>query len=137
MKRYHMDQAEQPLTPEVIDAAYRAIEALASQVDDTPAAGWIVVHRGSGTGAYALAYTWVWDNVIELHSAAAGQPVIGCADTDPTNFVELTKPWIGCVWELAVLEHERAAWVRHILEPDSPNIDGYIDDHLAVAMVGR
>src|SRR5262245_29691279 len=116
MKRYHIDQHAQPLTADVIDAAYKAIEPLMPAPDPgTPAAGWVVVHRGGGTGAYVLAYSWVWDNVIELHSAAAGQPVIGCPDDDPTNFVELHKPWIGCVWELAVLEHERAAWVRHIL----------------------
>jgi hypothetical protein len=37
-------------------------------------------------------------------SAVAGQPVIGCVDVD--HFSELDKPWIGCVWELAMLEHE-------------------------------
>jgi hypothetical protein len=40
----------------------------------------------------------------------------------------LGKPWIGCVWELAVLEHERAAWVRHILSPATPDLDGYLND---------
>ncbi len=137
MKRYHVDQPQQPLTAVVIDAAYASITSLAPPVDDTPSAGWIVVHRGAGTGAYVLAYTWVWDNVIELHSAVAGQPVIGCADDDPTKFVELDKPWIGCVWELAVLEHERAAWVRHILEPASPDLGGYLEDHFAASVVGR
>jgi len=138
MKRYHIDQATQPLTPDVVDAAYAAIEPLLPDVDaDTPPAGWIVVHRGAGTGAYALAYTWVWDNVIELHSAVAGQPVIGCADEDPTNFAGLDKPWIGCVWELAVLEHERAAWVRHILDDDPPNIEGYLKDCCTATLVGR
>jgi len=138
MKRYHIDQTAQPLTPDVVAAAYAAIERLLPAIDEgTPPAGWIVVHRGAGTGAYALAYTWVWDNVIELHSAAAGQPVIGCADEDPTNFVELHKPWIGCVWELAVLEHERAAWVRHVLDEDEPDIEGYLKDCCTESLVGR
>jgi hypothetical protein len=138
MKRYHIDQPDQPLTSDVVDAAYAAIEPLMPEPDaGTPAAGWVVVHRGATTGAYVLAYTWVWDNVIELHSAVAGQPVIGCPDDSPTNFIVLGKPWIGCVWELAVLEHERAAWVRYVLDETTPDLDGYLRDCVTDALVGR
>ena len=138
LKRYHIDQIEQPLTAAVVDAAYAAVETVIPPVDvGTPPCGWVVVHRGAGTGAYALVYTWTWDNVVEVHSAAAGQPVIGCTDDDPTNFVALHKTWIGCVWELAVLEHERAAWVRHVLDEDPPDIEGYLKDSYNAATVGR
>jgi hypothetical protein len=38
---------------------------------------------------------------------------------------------IGCVWELAVVAHERAAWVRHVLDNhDGPDFQGYLDDGL-------
>jgi hypothetical protein len=44
--------------------------------------------------------------------------------------IELDRPWIGCVWELSPLHHERNAWVRHILTGDSPDLDGYVADSM-------
>ncbi len=131
LKRYHVDQPSRPLETAVIEAAYDIVPKLLPSVDGDTAAGWLVLHRGADTGAYMLAYSWVWDNVIEVHSYAAGQPVLDCPDLDPTNFVEVTKPWSGCVWELAVLEHERSAWVRHVLSPDVPDLAGYLSDMAA------
>lgn len=43
---------------------------------------------------------------------------------------------IGCVWELAPLEHERSAWVRPGLMPASPDLDGYLADEVADGPVG-
>ncbi|MFF4879849.1 hypothetical protein [Micromonospora sp. NPDC000668] len=138
-KRYHIDQPEQPIEPEVEKAAYDLLPALLADLadDGTPAAGWVVLHRGGDTGAYLLAYTWVWDNAVEIRTAAAGQPALDCPDQDPAHFVELRRPAVGCVWELAVLEHERAAWVRHMLVPESPDLTGYLQDTRAEGPVGR
>jgi hypothetical protein len=41
------------------------------------------------------------------------------------------------VWELAPLEHERSAWVRHVLTPDEPDLDAYVADQAAPGPVGR
>jgi hypothetical protein len=137
LKRYHIDQPSRPLDEEVIRAAYTVLPELVPPAEGDAASGWVVLHRGADDGAYMLAYTWVWDNVVEMHSFAAGQPLIGCPDTDPTNFVELVKPWVGCVWELAVLEHERSAWARHVLSPTSPDLAGYLADTHADGPIGR
>ncbi|MDP9867743.1 MULTISPECIES: hypothetical protein [Streptosporangium] len=135
-KRYHVDREGHEIEPEVEKAAYayapRLVPALA---DDSPA-GWTVLHRGGDSGAYLLVYTWVWDNVIEIHTAAAGQPAIGCPDEDPANFVTLERPWIGCVWELPPLEHERGAFVRHMLAPDVADLDAYLADVRPAGRVG-
>ena len=128
LKRYHVDQLSRPLEPAVIEAAYKIVPKLLPPADGERAAGWLVLHRGADTGAYMLAYSWVWDNVIEVHSYAAAQPALDCPDLDPTNFVEVARPWVGCVWELAVLEHERSAWVRHILSAEAPDLAGYLGD---------
>ena len=96
-----------------------------------------MLHRGSDTGAYIVAYSWVWDNVVEVHSCAAGQPALDCPDLDPTNFVEVERSWAGCVWELGVLEHERSAWVRHMLSPDKPDLGGYLYDTVANGPIGQ
>jgi hypothetical protein len=137
LKRYHIDQPSRPLDEGVIRAAYAVLPKAVPPAEVDAVSGWIVLHRGADDGAYMLVYTWVWDNVVEMHSYSAGQPLIGCPDTDPTNFVELVKPWIGCVWELAVLEHERSAWVQHVLSPDSPDLAGYLADTHADGPIGR
>ncbi|MGV9213033.1 hypothetical protein ACTFTM_14345 [Micromonospora sp. RB23] len=139
LKRYHVDQPQRPIEPAVEKAAYDLLPTLLADVprDGTPAAGWVVLHRGADTGAYLLVYTWVWDNAVEIRVAAAGQPALDCPDLDPEHFVTLRRQAIGCVWELAVLEHERAAWVRHVLTPASSDLAGYLRDSRAEGPVGR
>jgi hypothetical protein len=117
-------------------AAYDRLPELVPAPDGTPAAAFIVLHQGSD-GSFLNVYSWVWDNVLEFHAVAAGVPVIGCPDTDRTNFVAIDKPWIGCVWELAVLEHERGAWVRHLLQPEEPSLAGYLSDSVAEGLAGN
>ncbi|MGC5022834.1 hypothetical protein [Micromonospora sp. DT47] len=138
LKRYQIDQPDRRITPEVERAAYAVLPHLLPPPDgSTPPAGWVVLHRGADTGAYLLAYTWFWDNVVECRIAVAGQPALGCPDDDPARFVPLDRPGVGCVWELGVLEHERAAWVRHVLAPDRPDLDGYLADRKMEGPVGR
>ncbi|WP_327086503.1 hypothetical protein OIE66_29750 [Nonomuraea sp. NBC_01738] len=135
-KRYHIDQDGLELEPDVVKAAYElAPELVPAPADDSPA-GWIVVHRGSDNGAYLLVYTWVWDNVVEVRTAAGGQPSIGCPDDDPSHFAPELRPWAGCVWELPTLEHERRAWVRHMFVKDQPDLDGYLADVREDRLVG-
>ncbi|MFC7647027.1 hypothetical protein ACFQX6_45695 [Streptosporangium lutulentum] len=78
----------------------------------------------------------MWDNVLRFGGAAAGQPVLGCPDDDPTNFVRLDRSLIGCVWELPPILHERDAWVRHMLAPGSPDLDAYLADSLPEGTTG-
>lgn len=137
LKCYVIDQPDMRWEPEVMAAAEAMLPMLIAPSDETAGSGWVVMHRGGDGGAYLLVYNWVWDNVLEVRTAAAAQPVLDCTDDDPTNFVVLDRPWIGCVWELAVLEHERAAWVQWMLSPDEPNLAGYLADVRTDAMVGR
>lgn len=62
--------------------------------------------------------------------------MLGCPDRDPTHFVPVERPWIGCVWELPPIQHERDAWVRHLLAPDTPDLDAYLVDSLAEGTTG-
>ena len=135
IKRYHVNVTPTEIAPAIQQAAYAFLPELLADADDTPAAAFTILHRG-GDGAYLNAFSWVWDNVLECHTAAAGVPFIGCPDTDLTHFAPLPKPWIGCVWELPPLEHERAAWVRHLLATDRPDLDAYLADTFAPGPVG-
>jgi len=137
VKRYFVHGLDHPIEPEVVAAATAMLpRLLPRERDATPRAAFAVFHRGGDTAAYVNLYSWVWDNVLEYHTAAAGQPHVGCPDRDPTHFVELAKPWLGCVWELAPFEHERAAWVRHMLAPATPDLAAYLADTMAPGLVG-
>jgi hypothetical protein len=123
--------------PEVERAAYALLPSLLPEPDGTPPATFVVVHRSRGdNAAYLNAYSWVWDNVLHFRAAAAAQPVLGCPDADPTHFVVLDRPWIGCVWELPPIAHERDAWIRHMLVPDQPDLDAYLADTLPDGLTG-
>lgn len=57
-------------------------------------------------------------------------------DENPENLTILGRPWMGCVWEPTPLSHERSAWVRHVLQPDTPDLDGYLADALPEGSTG-
>ncbi|TVZ05531.1 hypothetical protein EAS64_13450 [Trebonia kvetii] len=82
-------------------------------------------------------YNWVWDNVLHMRGAAAAEAALGCTDEDPTHFMPLDRPWIGCVWELPPIQHERDAWVRHMLMPDVADLAGYLGDTMPEGTTGR
>lgn len=46
----------------------------------------------------------------------------------PDNLVELSGDAVGCVWELEVLLHERAAWVDHVLNSPADDFQAYLQD---------
>jgi hypothetical protein len=139
MKPYHitLGPAAQ-LAPAIVDAAYTVAAKLLNPPDlEMPPASWLVLHEGGRGAMYVCVYDWVWGNAVEVRSASAAEPFFDCPDDDPSHFVKNTRVLAGCVWELAVLEHERAAWVRHMLAPDQPDLDGYLGDALADGPVGR
>ncbi|MEW1640675.1 MULTISPECIES: hypothetical protein [unclassified Streptomyces] len=144
IKRYHVTADPAGIAPEVQEAAYAILPELLPRPrpgdgptgDGTPPATFVVLHRGGDDGAYLNAYSWVWDNVLHFRGASAGQPVLGCPDRDPTHFVRPDLPWIGCVWELPPIQHERDAWVRHLLAPEVPDLDAYLADSLPAGTTG-
>ncbi|HEX3829109.1 MAG TPA: hypothetical protein VHV82_17745 [Sporichthyaceae bacterium] len=141
MKLYHVTPDPAGIQPEVEKAARAILPELLPELDDTPPAGFVVLHRGTDTGAYLNAYTWAWGNVLHFAAAAAGQPFLECPDEDPTHFIPLagtTKSGlIGCVFELPPIVHERDAWVRHVLTPDRPDLAGYLADALPEGTTGE
>lgn len=138
LKRYHVTAAGDEISPGIQDAAYGILPRLLPEPDgETPPGGWVILHKGAAIPAYLVAYSWTWGNVVECRAAAAGIPELGCDDEDPENFKLLNRPWVGCVWELAPFGHERSAWVRHVLQPDKPDLDGYLADVLAEGTTGQ
>jgi hypothetical protein len=130
LKRYYVTTETALFTPVIEQAAVDILPKLMPEPDGTPPAGFIVLHRGQDGAAYLNAYCWVWDNVLHMRGAAAAQPELGCPDDDPAHFIVLDRSWFGCVWELAPVQHERNAWIRHMLAPDEPDLDRYLADSL-------
>jgi hypothetical protein len=136
IKRYHVRIGDGIIDEPIEQAAYALLPELLPEADgELPPASFIVLHQTSA-GAFLNVYSWVWGNVLEFAGAAAGAPILGCPDEDPTHFVRGDKPWIGCVWELPALGHEPGAWVRHVFGPDKPDLDGYLADQLPEGPTG-
>lgn len=137
VKRYHITrEPDGVIGADVVDAAYAVADKLLPAPDgEMPPASWIVLHEGK-SAMYLCVYSWVWGNAVHSQGASAGEPYLGCEDKDLTNFVILSEPLVGCVWELPAMAHERTAWVRHMLSPEAPDLDGYLADTLPDGPIG-
>jgi hypothetical protein len=137
VKPYHITREPgTTLAPAIVEAAYAMAEQMLAPPDhEMPPASWLVLHEGTNS-TYLCVYDWVWGNAVEVISAAAGEPYLGCPDDDPAHFVPNSRILAGCVWELTLLEHERAAWVAHMLTPDEPDLGAYLADIAADGPVG-
>ncbi|MBG0827877.1 hypothetical protein HS041_08875 [Planomonospora sp. ID67723] len=135
VKRYHVNLDGSEIDETLQKAAYAFLPDLFPEPDGTPPATFTVLHE-TADGVFLNAYSWYWDNVLHCRTAAAGIPFLGSPDEDRTHWAELAKPLIGCVWELPPIEHERSSWVRHMLEPDRPDLDAYLADLLPEGPVG-
>lgn len=132
VKQYLVTVASTPLDSGVVEAAQAYLPKLlpsAAATDTTPRVAFSVLHEGVDA-VWLMLYSWVYGEI--LHSRGASAPLSG-----PAEFTPLSEPLIGCVWELPALVHERSAWVRHGLQPDSPAVEDYLADFLPDGPVGR
>jgi hypothetical protein len=131
LKVYELVAPGQRIDDPLRHAARSMLPELVSEPIDatTPAVGWVVLHRGEDA-AWVVAYSWVWKEVLEQHLAVAGCPELGAGGSGITDFGILDKRWMGCVWELAPLEHERRSWIDHVLRPTTSDVAAYLRDRL-------
>lgn len=75
----------------------------------------LIVHAG-GDGDYILVHTWIEGHMSDL-----------AVFTGPAGLPDRLRPGRAglapCVWEAAILAHERDAFSRHILDGDTPIAD--------------
>nr|WP_042197824.1 hypothetical protein [Kibdelosporangium sp. MJ126-NF4]CEL22761.1 hypothetical protein [Kibdelosporangium sp. MJ126-NF4] len=137
IKPYQVTIGREPIAAPVVAAADEflpkllpaslAHPALAHEQEASPRYAFAVLHEGADA-LWLNLYTWVYQAI--LHTRLASSSL------DTIAFGEVTEPLIGCVWELPALVHERSAWVRHVLTPDHPDLDGYLADVLPAGLVG-
>jgi hypothetical protein len=131
VKQYLVTVTTTPMAPAVAAAAESYLPKLlptAAATDATPRVAFSVLHTGVDA-IWLNLYAWVYGEI--LHCRAANAPL-----SDTPEFTPLTEPLIGCVWELPALVHERSAWVRHGLQPESPAVDVYLADVLPEGAAG-
>ena len=102
--------------PELVEAT---VAALPEALPDGGGLGFAVAHDGLD-GCYALIAWWANEN--EVH-----QRLLSAPSDDPAELVPHPTLAIGCVWELAVTDFERRAWLEHVLACEGgPDLDAYL-----------
>lgn len=112
-------------SPQLVEA----IKQVAIQMLPEPAVGedrygvaFLYAHQGRDGGGYA-SVNW-WGNENELFHYQYEAPADAISDLRP---VSETGGSSACVWDLAVIEHERKVWVDRVLANDSgPDLDAYL-----------
>jgi hypothetical protein len=120
IKRYAVSALRPAPPDEVLELARRAVDrSLPDAYPDALSVGYSVVHEDED-GCYVVVGWWSRNRVI-LHTRT------WLADWDDlTTLVEAPAHATACIWELVAMGHERDAWVRHVVQPDIPDIDAFL-----------
>lgn len=111
------DEAAAALSPAVLAAARRTVDAhiAASGSDEGfERLGFVIVHRGE-EGLWLPLFWWHGDILCSRLFRADPQ-------AEEPVFTPVAEPFVACVWELVVVQHETAAWAGTLMGTDpDPN----------------
>ncbi|NEA36778.1 hypothetical protein [Streptomyces sp. SID13031] len=102
---------------ELLDAA-RVLAAATLPTTSDPRAAFVIAHRAR-PACFVLIYWWA--SPVDLSLAYFRSPL-----DQPDDLTPMPAHSTGCVWELALTDHERQAWVRHLLDADTPDLAAYL-----------
>lgn len=102
-------------------AAMRAVLQKEAAHERSHDLGFGIVHVGE-EAVWLLLDWWMTGGIV-------CQRMLSAPLAQPDAFTPATEPALACVWELAVIAHERNAWVRHMLTPE-PDARAYLSDVL-------
>lgn len=119
-KLYGLAVEEEP-GQELLDAARTLAASVLPTTSDRRAA-FVIAHRAR-PACFVLIYWWA--SPVDLALAYFRSPL-----DQPGALTPMPEHSTGCVWELALTHHERDAWVRHVLDTDTPDLDSYFADLL-------
>ncbi len=121
IKAYGLTADGQALGSDAINTAKRFIDddvtKRVAQMDDSNTLGFVIVHVGD-LGTTIAAHWWVQGSVLCQH-------IFRQLHDDAAPMDTVTRPVIGCVWELALINAEQEAWRKHMMTP-APDRAGYI-----------
>jgi len=106
-------------------ALAEATRRVAADAIPAGAPGFTIAHDAAGA-ALAIVYWWANGNEIHARYFAAPTEVTGA-------LAPLHDTGMACVWELEVIDFERRAWLRDVLEDG--DLDAYLGRALEEALV--
>jgi hypothetical protein len=107
----------------LVDATVAALgPSLPLNDERTYGVGFAIAHDAADY-CFALVDWFAVEN--EIH-----QRVLSAPRERPSELAPHPSLAIGCVWELAVTDFERRAWLKHVLaNPAGPSLDTYLATH--------
>jgi hypothetical protein len=126
VKAYGLARADRPPRRALVDEARSVVaDALPdpAETEDRYGVGFAIVHEGTD-GDYVLVDHWFSENMLrnQVYWRRAQEPALWPAPAGGPTV---------CVWELAILAHERQAWIDEVLARDSRGLTAYLDSWLA------
>jgi hypothetical protein len=119
-------RGERPVEALVEAAAAAARERVPrpAVTDDRYGVGFVGAHNGRGEN-FVFVDWWAREDELHHHTWLSSHEEPGrLRATGPDDLAM-------CAWDLAVIGHERAAWVRHVLtRVEGPDLDAYLGDRL-------
>ena len=114
LKLYGLADPEKGVRRELLEATR------AHAVDSLPEQGYGAGFAIAHDAAYPIALVYWWQGVNELHQRSfVGERI------DALEPVQLTPA--GCVYELAIVEFERRAWIDDVIgNPVGPDLERYL-----------
>jgi hypothetical protein len=82
--------------------------------------GFVIVHRGTNAYWYVVGW-WAYSCLLSIAAYSA-------RISDPSDIARCPTRQAGCVWELAVIDHERRAWTESVMRAGKgPDLDAYLE----------
>ena len=113
--------------PELVEASLvvaRDVLPRPAVSDDRYGIGYLGIHDGRGA-CFTFVDWWEAENELHHHTFTAPWD-------EPAGLEDVTgHGFVACAWDLALISHERQAWVTHVLaNPNGPDLDAYLAQRL-------
>lgn len=106
----------------VVDAALTAAAAALPKPAEEGGrygVGFVIVHRTPDAYSYVVGW-WSYNCLLSLSAYTARV-------SDPSVIGSSPARQAGCVWELALIDHERRAWTQMVMRAErEPDLDAYL-----------
>lgn len=124
IKCYMTSVYDDKLPPEFVDAGKKFIAQRLPQVDSPHRVGFMILSQGVPRNWVML--DW-WQGVLLYENIFVSD------ENPPRDFGNAPAGLFQCVWELRITQHEREAWLKHVLNnPKGPDLVAYLSDQIDI-----